>query len=146
MQPPGHIYLSSHISHLTLRTNLANKFKFVTFIIKNTGGNSRVARDRAGAGVRVDTSGLEGGAHQLLQASQAGKGRARPSQDRRGEEGVGGGEGGAAVLLLPLVVVLVNVQLTLALLALLLQVAGRVITRIKFITTDIFSIMIYVIT
>ena len=50
------------------------------------------------------------------------------------------------LLLLFLLLVILNVQLTLTLVGLLLQVTGRVITRLKFITTDIFSIMIYVIT
>ena len=91
-------------------------------------------------------SGLEGRSHQLLEASQAWEGRARPSQERSGEERVGGGQGRTVLLLLVVLLVIVNVQLTLALLAVLLQVAGGVITRLRFITTDIFSIMIYVIT
>ena len=89
-------------------------------------------------------SGLEGRSHQVLEASQAWEGRARPIQERSGEERVGGGQGRTVLLLVLLVIV--NVQLTLALLAVLLQVAGGVITRLRFITTDIFSIMIYVIT
>ena len=59
---------------------------------------------------------------------------------------MGGGQGRTVRLLLLVLLVIVNVQFTLTLLALLLQAAGGVITRLKFITTDIFSIMINVIT
>ena len=93
---------------------------------------------------------MQGRSHQLLEAGQAWEGRARPGHHRCGEEGVGqgGGQGRTVLLLLLLLVVIVfvHVEFSLALLGLLLGVAGGLITRLKFITADIFSIMIYVIT
>ena len=84
--------------------------------------------------------------HEVLQTRQTWEGRPGSWQEGGRQQGPGGGErrGG-------LIIIIVHVEFTLTL-GLLLQVAGRFmgiidfINSLKFIITDIFSIMINVVT
>ena len=108
-----------------------------TTFIKHTVGHAGEGRQ-----------GGQGRPHQLLEAGQAWEWRPTSCQERGGQQGPRRGEG-RGVLVIIVVVVYVEFTLTLALL---LEVAGRfmgiidIINSLKFIVTDIFSIMIYVIT